>query len=670
MDIREFATDFMANVNNMVEMEGTSVEEELTGSLLEYLEDSGEVGAPIICTFKKRSAAINAYDYNDEGNSLDLFYLVQADTLLGKVNDNKIDKAFNNMFRFYKEVIDGTLLRGEEEPHSEIQEVSELIESSKGKITTLRLFVLTNGLTEYTTTTVEDEENGFIMEQNVWDMQRIYQQHCIKAGKDRIEIDFPTMYDTDLQCLKMARNSSDIDAYLAIIPGITLARIYKKYQQALLEKNVRTFLQFKSKVNRGIRKTLQEKPDMFFSYNNGISTTASEIETIERDGALYITKLVNWQIVNGGQTTASIASTYSERGSDLSKVFVPMKISVINNQEKDADIVADISRYANSQTAVKDSDFSANDPYLIDLEAFSRSEWVPNGNMKPITKWYFERTRGQYLDELAQLSAFNERMFRTTYPKNHKLVKTDIARYEMCWNQRPDMNIGGAEKNYQAFVKEVKSAQIKVTKAYYQRVIAKAILFKKIDKIVKSFEYGGYKTYVKGYTLAAVSFLSKKTLNLDYIWAHQDIQPELEAEIRRIVPIVWNHLTEEHHTGGSSKLTVRDWAGRLKCWEELKVKLSQLGQISQDLLLSPEEMVDPSINEAQKAKIEEAWSIEATAWFRLSKLAKENGLLTPMERQMAYSFGKFKSSNRMLTFKQADKGLKIIEQMKEHGFTI
>ncbi len=668
MDIREFATQFMENVNAMVDMEGSTPEEEIAQSIIEYMEDAGEVGAPEICSFKKKGAAISAYDYNDENNSLDLFILVPTDTLLGKINNGKIDSAFSKMYRFYDEVTKGTLLKDDESPNSELQDAQDLIASCKGKVGTLRLYVLTNGLSEYDTSTVDDEENGFIMEQNVWDIQRVYQQHCVKAGKDKIEIDFPQMYDTDLQCLKMARNATDLDAYLAIIPGVILARIYKKFQHGLLEKNVRTFLQFKSKVNRGIRKTLQEQPDMFFSYNNGISTTASEIETIERDGALYITRLVNWQIVNGGQTTASIASTYSERGADLSKVFVPMKISVINNKEKDTEIVGNISRYANSQTAVKDSDFSANDPYLVDLENLSRSEWVPNGKMKPVTKWYFERTRGQYLDELAQKTGADERMFRTTYPKNQKLVKTDIAKYQMCWNQRPELSISGGEKNYQAFVKEIKANPVKVNAKYYHHLIAKAILFKKMDKIVKEFDLGGYKSYVNTYTLAALSYLSKKTLNLDYIWEHQDIQPELAETIRQIVPTIWSHLSEQHSGSTSYKYTPREWASRAKCWEELKVKLSQLPKLPEELLFTPEEMVDDDMNQAQKVLLAEMWQVPANIWFEMSAWAKERGALTPMYRKMAYSFGRFKANNRMFSIKQATEGKKILSSLIELGY--
>ena len=252
----------------------------------------------------------------------------------------------------------------------------------------MRLYVITNGLTDPDVgIAVESDDGEYIIEYNVWDMQRVYQQHNIRTGKEKVEIDFPTEYNTELQCLKMSEENPFVDAYMAIIPGITLAKIYKKYQQVLLEKNVRTFLQFKGKVNKGIRKTLREEPDMFFSYNNGISTTASEIEVKDIDGMLYITRLYDWQIVNGGQTTASISASLNDREVELNRVYVPMKISVIRDAENSENIIKAISTSANSQTAIKNSDFSANEPYLVDLEKYSRMEWVPNGNGKPICKW-------------------------------------------------------------------------------------------------------------------------------------------------------------------------------------------------------------------------------------------------------------------------------------------
>mgnify|MGYP004463755693 FL=1 len=671
MDLREFASDFQENIKMAVEMGNTDYDQELASAILEYLEDNGEVNVPELCVFQKTRTRITAYDYNDEAESLDLFYLVKAENILGKVNKSKIEQGFNYLMSFYRESMNGTLLKSVSvDNNDEIAEVAKLVQSTKGKINQLRLYVITNGLTDPDVgIAVESDDGEYIIEYNVWDMQRVYQQHNIRTGKEKVEIDFQTEYNTELQCLKMSEENPFVDAYMAIIPGITLAKIYKKYQQVLLEKNVRTFLQFKGKVNKSIRKTLREEPDMFFSYNNGISTTASEIEVKDIDGTLYITRLYDWQIVNGGQTTASISASLNDRDVELGKVFVPMKISVIRDAENSDSIIKAISTSANSQTAIKNSDFSANEPYLVDLEKYSRSEWVPNGNAKPICKWYFERTRGQYLDQLAQLSGFNEKAFKREYPKNQKITKTDIAKYEASWNMMPYNVCRGAEKNYTIFVADIKRDKPEVNANYFKRVIAKCILFNTIDSIVKSKKLGGYKANMNTYLMAAISFLSDKNLNLTYIWEHQMVQQDVIDRIEELVPMVWLHLTGSSSSGGSQSSNAGEWSKKPDCWNRLKLKLSEYEKFGQELMQTETNDDGSCLNEAQQNKIQEAEAIEANYWFALANWAKTRDLLTPMDRKAAFNFGTLRSRNRAFkSLKQAQYALKIVEKAEELGF--
>lgn len=671
MDIKEFAQEFQDNVNVAVEMGNTDYDQELAGAILEYLEDNGEVNAPEICTFQKTRTRITAYDYNDEAESLDLFYLVKAESLLGKVNNSKVQQGFSYLMSFYREAMNGTLLKSVSiEKTDEIAEVAKLVQSTKGAINQLRIYVITNGLTDPSCipSSVESNEDDFIIEYNVWDMQRVFQQHNIRAGKEKVEIDFPTEYNTELQCLKMSEENPFVDAYMAIIPGITLAKIYKKYQQVLLEKNVRTFLQFKGKVNKGIRKTLREEPDMFFSYNNGISTTATDIEVKEEDGALYITRLYDWQIVNGGQTTASIAASLNDREVELSKVFVPMKVSVIRDTDNTDDIVKAISTTANSQTAIKNSDFSANEPYLIDMEKFSRSEWVPNGNNKPVCKWYFERTRGQYLDQMAQLSGFNEKSFKMEYPKSQKVTKTDIAKYEASWNMQPYNVCRGAEKNYSLFVADIKRERPLVTGSYYKHIIAKGILFNTIDSIVKSKKLGGYKANMNTYLMASISFLSDKSLDLTYIWENQRVQQDVVDKIEELIPLIWGHLTGSS-AGGNQSSNVGEWSKKPECWNRLKLKLGDYDKFGQELMQVETNEDGTYLNEAQQNCIQEAEAIEANYWFGLANWAKSRDLLSPLERKAAFNFGTMRSRNRSIkTLKQAKFALKIKEKAEELGY--
>lgn len=668
MDIKEFAQQLIDSVKLSSELNGVDYDEELASTIIDYIIDTGEVNAPEICTFKKTRARITAYDYNDEAESLDLFYLERADSLVGKISNSKVEQGFNYLMRFYSESMAGTLLKGDEiDTNDEIMQIAELIQSTKNNISQLRIYVLTDGLTDPSAVpaTVESDEGNYVIEFNVWDMQRIYQQHKIKAGKEKIEIDFPTNYSTELQCLKMNEQNPFVDAYLAIIPGKTLAKIYKQYQQVLLEKNVRTFLQFKGKVNKEIRRTLRERPDMFFSFNNGISTTASKIELKEIDGALYITRLFDWQIVNGGQTTASIAASLSDREVDINKVFVPMKISVIRDTEHASEIIKAISTSANSQTAIKNSDFSANDPYLVDLENYSRSEWVPNGNNKPICKWYFERTRGQYLDQLAQLSGYNEKSFRIEYPKNQKFTKTDVAKYEAAWTQRPYDVCRGAEKNYLIFVTGIKKDKPIITPNYYKRLIAKGILFNTIDSLVRSKNLGGYKANMNAYIMSSISALSDENLDLTYIWEHQKVQSKVNLLIEALIPLVWEHLTK----APAESQNVGEWSKKIDCWNRLKLQLSDFDKLPDELLQQETNEDGSYLNETQQSRITEAESYNSQFWFSLANWAKQNNMLTPMDRKAAFNFGTMRSRGRKFaSLKQAQYALKIVSTAIEFGF--
>ena len=664
MNIKDFASDFLESVNNTIETTGQEYDIELAKSILEYIEDSGEINAPEICCFKKTRTRITAYDYNDEAESLDLFYLVKADTFVGKVNNNKIERGFNYLQSFYRETMNGTLLKGLDISISdEIYEVATLVKSTKGHISQLRLYVISDGLSDPSAIPSSIEaEDGIIIEYNVWDIQRIYQQHNLRAGRERIEIDFPTEYNTEIQCLKMSDENPLVDAYLAIIPGITLAKIYKRYQQALLEKNVRTFLQFKGKVNRGIRKTIREEPAMFFSYNNGISTTASEIEIKEKGRSLFISRIVNWQIVNGGQTTASIAALLNDSASDLSQVYVPMKVSVIRCSEEEATLVKRISTYANSQTAIKTSDFSANEDYLAKLEMLSRQENVTDTHGRIISGWYFERTRGQYADQLSTLNGFDEKCFKRQYPKSHKITKTDLAKYEMAWNQRPFEACWGAEKCFASFITQISQEMPNVTPLYFKNMVAKCILFTEIDRRVKNRNLGGHKAKMNAYILASLSFLSDGRLDLKYIWDHQKVQEEIGQCIELLIEPIWNILTNGLKTSDT-------WARRSECWIQTKILLNKDFEKLDGNVLQKDSEEQEFLNETQQIRIKEAEEYEPGFWFELAQWAKSNDMLTPLERKEVFNYGTMRSRNRTFkSLKQALNALNIIKKAREYGF--
>ncbi len=88
----------------------------------------------------------------------------------------------------------------------------------------------------------------------------------------------------------------------------------------LLEGNVRSFLSLRSTVNKDIRATILKDPEHFFVYNNGIAVTVEDM-TLNDKGKLL--KATDFQIINGGQTTASLArAVYSDKA-DVSRFGLP-----------------------------------------------------------------------------------------------------------------------------------------------------------------------------------------------------------------------------------------------------------------------------------------------------------------------------------------------------------
>ena len=271
------------------------------------------------------------------------------------------------------------------------------------------------------------------------------------------------------------------------------------------------------------------------------------------------------------------------------------------------------------------------------------------------------------MDQLAQLNGYDERSFRKEYPKNQKITKTDIAKYEISWKQRPYDVCKGAERNYITFVSEIKKEKPVITPSYYKRIIAECILFNTIDAIVKSRNLGGYKANMNAYIMSSISVLSDESLDFSYIWEHQEVQKAVIEKINILVPIVWELLTE-NGTGRQSS-NVSEWSKKTECWNKLKLKLLDIEKFNEEDLQKSSDDDNSFLNESQQNRIKEAESYTAEFWYSLAEWAKSNDLLTPIERRSAYNFGALRSQNRNFkSLKQAQIALKIAKTAKELGF--
>lgn len=557
MNIKEFAQYVAETVQELADTNETDFNTEITRYYLDCLEECDEVSAPDICIFTGTKAKLTAYDYNDEAESLDLFLFVHATPLASRI-DSRVKTGFNYLQEFYNQCIKkkSPFYGAESEFDSDVQDAINIIREAKGKVNVIRFFILTDGaVSSNDVHTRTEDEDGVLYEYHVCDIASIYRQDQIKQGNEKIEIDFENdikYYVTNknsqnkeqmppkIQCLKVEDDNPSVDTYLAIISGDVLAKIYNQYRTLLLEKNVRAFLRNKSKVNQHIMTTIKKTPEMFFSYNNGISTTASEVELKQTGRIQYITKLKDWQIVNGGQTTASIACA---TGCDLSKIFVQMKVSVVKDKEKYKEIVKSISKCANSQTSIKLSDFDSGEENLIKLEQLSKEEIMPVSN----TKWFFERMRGQYTDTRASLGDLEEKSFKTEFPKKQMLTKTDIAKVMTIWDMKPHLACNSREKCFASYMSALKRSQTTIDAAYWHKVVALSILYKDIEACFeKRCGQKGFKSRTTAYTLSAISYLTNQQLNLNFIWRNEKVQPQLEEVIEREVVKINDFLDQDN----------------------------------------------------------------------------------------------------------------------------
>ena len=444
----------------------------------------------------------------------------------------------------------------------------------------------------------------------IWDIERLKELSMSTHDYENFTVDVKSL-GGELRVLPANTNEGSISTYLGVMPATLLSDIYDEFGQKLLESNVRTFLDFRAGTNKGMRKSLLTEPENFFAYNNGLTVTATSIDTEIINGQMVITKLDNMQIVNGGQTTASIYFSprdksklkgkdrdYSYSEIDLSKVFVQMKLTVVGEKEAADILKSNIATYANSQNSIQQSDLVSNHPFHINLETRSRKQLMPAGEAGFPTKWFYERARGQYSTQLRAMSTSKQNKFIAEYPKNQVFTKTDMAKYENTWRMRPFEVKKGAQANLkllgQSIIIDFEKNEDEFGAAYYNDLIAKMILFKTADYAIPRStwykEEKGLKAEVVTYTLALLRHNLKKVgkdINLDRIFKSQKLSSSLTEFIVNLGLFVRNNITNPSFRGGIANPSefCKSEKGWLK-FLELDVDLSNLD--SQDLLSESE----------------------------------------------------------------------------------
>ncbi len=549
--------------------DGALREEVFTRWAIDLLEENGELGGGECCGYSApRIGKVSGYWLDPDMGRLFVFVSRYSGLISpSRVTATEISGLLNGVLRFIAKCRMGWHRALEES--SEGFEFGEMISSLDFSRLSTRVVILTDHLSSKLPD-VQPKIDGEDVAVAVWDLQRFHRLLTSGLEREQITIDFSKLggCDDSIPFMKMPFGNEVYDTYLAMISADLLARIYREHGARLLEKNIRTFLQARGKINKGIRETILKKPEMFLAYNNGLCATAGNVAIAKTSGPLVmISSITDFQIVNGGQTTASLTSALQKDHADLSQVLVQLKLSVIKDPDMVGAIVGNISRYANSQNKVSEADLLANDAMHIKIEHLSRTVWAPS---KPganrETKWFYERARGQYTDEKGRRRTPAQlRMFEAEYPSAQWFTKTDLAKYENTWDELPHLVSKGAQKNFAEFTLRLNGRKGFVPDIFYfHQLVAKAIVFKAVDRIVSGLKFGGYKANIVTYATAWLAHSMKNGVNLQKVWADQGIDEQLSGLITAVCPGV-NELIL-----ASEGRNVGEWCKSESCWSRIR----------------------------------------------------------------------------------------------------
>lgn len=610
---QEYKQEFLDSLRADSAINGSDTQDEFLSCTLGMLEDFDEVQSPQKVGFGDKRCSgqhvmrIDAYAFDETDHSLELFINDFQDAYeTGNLTGSRVDELYWLMYYFLNEVCNGNITKYFDDSDDALK-IAALIKRRMNaigddpeQILKIRMFILTNkelstdilnrnlletkirktkgSRTVKSTKKIKKADfNGKPLEINIWNLERFYEKEK-SFSSDPIVIDFRNDYSCDgIPCIKgNIGENLGYEAYIAIIPGKLLSEIYIEHGSKVLEGNVRAFLgtSGSKSVNSGIRRTINNEPDKFFTYNNGIATTAADVETEEKDGQLYITKIVDLQIINGGQTTASLAEAVLKKTNpELNGIFVPMKLTVIDDRETENDdgvrfydqMVQNIAKYANSQNKVTAADLFSKDPFHIWMEKMSKKFFAPAIHYSVPTGWYYERSRKRYEQEQFKLKSETDRKrFRAKYPKEQLITKEQLGMYLTTMKEQP--NIVAKGKNF--VIKEfntIISQDYKTNKGcfnefYFKKCICAAIIYRTVDNYLEShkdsarkptgfwYKTGGYKLDIVPYTIAKIihSIPAGFTLDWNYIWNRQDLSPAFMHEIEIVTKMTNDFICDSH----------------------------------------------------------------------------------------------------------------------------
>lgn len=672
--------------------EGDNQEQTFTRMCLELLSEAGETENADVAFYERdlgtqNQQKINGYAIADNYETVDLFVSIYEGTEdPGTILKKNIENAAKRLTNFFRNAIYSDFSKDIEESSSIFEFANTLgnYKELRDSLVRVNAFILTNGV--YKGDIPESKEiSGYKIFYRIVDINYLYQ--ISEQSHAPIFIDFKEE-GWEVPCLHAASSNPDYEAYVAILPGKCLSSLYERYGGRLLEQNVRSFLQFTGKINKGIRETIKDKPHMFLAYNNGIAATADAIEL--DDEGKNIKSISNLQIVNGGQTTASIYHTEKKDKADISDIYVQVKFSIVKKKDDYANIVSSISKYANTQNKINNADFSANNPILVELEKVSRYVMTPITQERSMqTYWFFERARSQYKN-IRQKEGFTksrQKAFDLKYPKNQMFTKVELAKYINCFEEIYDGNklviaphivVRGSEKNYAQFIaKNLPSSAKKITNVYFEDTIAKAILFKTADKLYGTKRTGNnigeLKSVVVPYTIGLLNHLTGGRIDLYRIWKNQKVSVGLSNLIYSLMlqvnPFIMNISPSNNYL---------EWAKKEDCWlnvrdnEEWKYDLDSI----EDDLIDPncpvvrKVTVNTAVNDKSEHDLKIVKSIPYKLWLRIADWGAESGELSINLQSKAREIANDLKYNHKLSSASVARGISIFDRVCEENYEL
>jgi len=581
MELQEFLSDTQARVKSLINEQFDTPGETypypeliFCEIVMEHMAEIGMTYEPEICHFSSKignaNLRLSGYSVSEEGDELDLFVsLYEGCDEITPVSDTDTKAAAEQCLKFLIKSVDGRILNSIDQSN-EAHTLGTIIQGSYKNLDQIRIYVLTDRLAKSKSFKAR-EVSGKTVKLEVIDIERLYRHWAQGKPRDELVVNFDEVSGSPLPCVYVPGEIADYDYAMTVFPGESLRFLYEKFGARLLEANVRSFLSASGKVNQGIQKTLKNEPEKFMAYNNGIVVIADELSLGKTHlGATGISWLKGMQIVNGGQTTASLYFAKKKFPEiDLSKVRIPAKIIILNSKDdlEEESLISDISKYANFQNVVKISDLSANKAFHVAIEKLALTTYCPDG----VGRWFYERAAGSYNVMFAREgnTPAKLRKLKESMPASRKFTKTDLAKYLNTWNQKPHLVSLGNQKNFLKFMEEISSAESEGQAEipdirYYKRLIAQGIIYKLAQKITRSM-FKASQGNIAIYTVALIVNRLGNRLNLEKIWQQQDVSVQLRSQIE-----IWAGEVAEILTKTAGGRLISEWAKKPECWDAVK----------------------------------------------------------------------------------------------------